>query len=68
MDQAVQKDRYFVVTSVAVLRRSVCSAVMLLLHDVLNLVFAVGAQVFSEAVPMEACETSPEVASDPVSG
>ena len=29
--------------------------------DVLDLVFAVGAQVFSEAVPVETRETAPEV-------
>ena len=34
----------------------------------LDLVFTVGAQVFSEAAPVETCETAPEVTSLPISG
>jgi hypothetical protein len=37
-------------------------------HDVLDLVFAVGAQVFSKALPVKTCETAPEMASQPVFG
>jgi len=37
-------------------------------HDVPDLMFTVGAQVFSETLPVKACETSPEVSPDPVFG
>jgi hypothetical protein len=35
-------------------------------HYTLDLLFAVGAQIFSEAAPMESCEAAPQVASHPV--
>jgi hypothetical protein len=36
--------------------------------EVLDLLFAVGAPVFSKALPVEACKTGPEVAPQPVFG
>jgi hypothetical protein len=36
--------------------------------DVLDLLFTISAQVFSEASPMEACEAALQVAADPVFG
>jgi len=35
-------------------------------YDILDLVFAIGAQKFSEATPMETCEPTPHVAPEPV--
>jgi hypothetical protein len=36
--------------------------------DVLDVLFAVGAQIFSKALPMETCEAAPKVAPQPVFG
>jgi hypothetical protein len=34
--------------------------------DVLDLLFTISAQIFSEAAPMETCEAAPQVAPHPV--
>ena len=34
--------------------------------DALDVLFTVGAQVFSETRPVETCEAAPQVASDPI--